>query len=199
MLTQKANDKIFKGTAPEVGEILRRNEAQGLEHNSMRSQEYSWSPPQSLWLKFNVGAAVHDSNAFLATVARNDEGKVVEAHIANIANVASSLVAEALAFRYAVYFIKQYSVQKAIIEGDAPLVVNALKDRKTDAPLEINDIVQEVFAMLDIPTGTIVDFSCVNKSCNTLAYDCTKWAARNRFWGLLPICWFTGASFIGPS
>ena len=197
MLTQKANDKIFKGTAPEVGEILRRNEAQVLQHNSMSSQEYSWSPPSSSWLKLNVGATV-DSSTFLAAVVRDDAGNLVEVNIA-MDNVASSLVAEALAFKFAVHLVKQYSWRKAIIEGDAPLVVNALKDRKADAPLEIIGIVQEVFAMLDTCTDTIVDFSCVNKSCNTLAYDCTKWAARNRFWGLLPICWFTGASFIGPS
>ncbi|KAK9997350.1 hypothetical protein SO802_022036 [Lithocarpus litseifolius] len=183
--------------APEVGEILGRNEAQGLQHNSMRSLEPSWLPPPSLWYKFNVGAEVHYT-AFLAAVARNDEGIVVEANVTT-ENVTSSLVAEALAFRYAVILIKQYSVRRAIVEGDAPLVVNALKDRKTDAPSEINDIVKDVFAMLDNSTDTIVDFSCVNKSCNTLVYDCTKWAARNRFWGLLPICWFTGASFIGPS
>lgn len=196
MLTQKANDKIFKGTAPEVGEILRRNEAQGLQHNSMRSQEYSWSPPPSSWLKFNVGAEVHDST-FLAAVVRDDAGNVVAADTAMF-NVTSSLVAEALAFRCGVYLIKQYSVRKAIIEGDAQLVVNAL-DRKTDAPSEINGIVQDIFAMLDTLTDTIVDFSCVHKSCNSLAYDCIKWATRNGFFGVLPTRWFRGASFIGPS
>ena len=182
-MTQKANDKIFKGTAPEVREILRRNEAQGLQHSSMISQEYSyWSPPPCSWFKFNVGAEVHYSYTFLAAVLRNDAGNVVEAGIAKIAmdNVPSSLVAEAFAFRYAVILIKQYSVQRAIIEGDAPSVVNALKDRKTDAPLEINDIVQDVFAMLDTCTDTIVDFTYVNKSCNSLAYDCIKWATRDR-------------------
>ena len=197
MLTQKANDKIFKGTAPEVGEIHGRNEAQGLQHNSMRSQEYSWSPPPSECLKFNVGAEVHYST-FLAMVVRDEAGNVVAADTA-MCNVASSLVAEALAFKCGVHLIKQYSVRKAIIEGDAPLVVNALKDRKTDAPLEIKVIVQEVFTMLDTFTDTIVEFSCVNKSCNSLAYDCIKWATRNRFWGVLPPCWFNGASFIGPS
>ncbi|XP_030938199.1 uncharacterized protein LOC115963370 [Quercus lobata] len=191
-------DPLPTRTATEVVDILRRNEAQGLQHNSMRSQEYSWSPPPSSWLKFNVGAEVHDSNTFLAAVVRNDVGDVVEAGIA-LDNVTSSLVAEALAFKYAMNLIKQYSVRKAIIEGDAPLVVNALKGRKTDAPLEINGIVQEVFAVLDTCTDTIVDFSCVNKSCNSLAYDCIKWATRNRFWGILPISWFTGASFIGPT
>ena len=196
-MTQKANDKIFKGTAPEVGEILGRNEAQGLQHNSMISQEYSWSPPPSSWLKFNVGAAVHNFT-FVAAVVRDDAGKVVEANITTD-NVTSSLVAEALAFRYAALLIKQYSLPKAIIEGDAPLVVNALKDRKTDAPSEINDIVKDVFAMLDTFTDSIVDFSCVNKSCNSLAYDCIKWATRNGFFGVLPTRWFRGASFIGPS
>lgn len=184
-----------------MGEILRRNEAQGLQHSSMRSQEYSWSPPPSSWLKFNVGAAVHNPDTFVAAVVRNDVGNVVEAAIIkdNVSYVTSSLVAEALAFKYAVHLIKQWSVQKAIIEGDAPIVVNALKDRKTDAQLEINGIVQDVFAMLDTCTGTNVDFSCVNKSCNSLAYDCLKWATRNGFFGVLPIRWFTGASFIGPS
>ena len=195
-MTQKANDKIFKGTAPEVGEILRSNEAQVLQHNSMRSQEYSWSPPPSSWLKFNVGAAVH-SFTFVAAVVRDDAGKV-EANIATD-NVTSSLVAEALAFRYAVNLIKQYSVRRAIVEGDAPSVVNALKDRKTDPPLEINDIVQDVFAMLDSCTDTIVVFTYVNKSCNSLAYDCIKWATKNMSVGFLPPSWFRGASFIGPS
>lgn len=210
MLTQKANNKIFKGTAPEVGEIFRRNEAQGLRQSSMRSQEYSyWSPPPSSWLKFNVAyvdAEVHNST-YYAALLRNDAGNVVDANITNAAmdNVPSSLVAEALAFKYAVCLIKQYKygveypVLKALIEGDASLVVNALKDRKTAAPLAINDIVQEVFTMLDTFTDTIVDFSYVNKSCNSLAYDCVKWAAKNRFVGVLPPSWFDGASFIGPS
>lgn len=207
-MTQKANDKIFKGTAPEVGEIFRRNEAQGLQHSSMRSQVYSyWSPPPCSWLKFNVAyvdAEVQNS-AIIAAILRNDAGNVVYANIANIAmDGPSSLVAEALAFRYAVSLIKQnkYSTQstvrKAIVEGNASLVVNALKDRKTDAPLEIYYIVQEVFAMLDSSTDMIVDFSYVNKSCNSLAYDCIKWATNDKFEGVLPPNWFDGASFIGP-
>ncbi|XP_065624983.1 uncharacterized protein LOC136065558 [Quercus suber] len=184
------------GTAPEVGEILGRNEAQGLQHNSMRSQEYSWSPPPSSWLKFNVGAEVHYS-AFLAAVVRDEAGNVVNAETA-IGNVTSSLEADALAFQCGVHLIKQYSVRKAIIEGDAPLVVNAL-NRKTDAQLEIKGTVQEVFTTLDTLTDTTVDFSCVHKSCNSLVYDCIKWASRNGFSGILPIGWFKGDSFIGPS
>ena len=180
-----------------MGEIHGRNEAQGLRQNSMRSQEYSWSPPPSECLKFNVGGEVHDFT-FLAAVVRDEAGNVVAADTAMI-NETSSLVAEALAFKWGVLFIKRFSVRKAIVEGDAPLVVNALKDRQTDAPLEIKGIVQEVFTLLDTYTDTIVEFSCVNKSCNSLAYDCLKWTARNGFSGLLPFRWFNRASFIGPS
>ena len=197
-MTQKANDKIFEGTAPEEGEILRRNEAQGLQHNSMRSQECSWSPPPSEWFKFNVGAAVDNPYTFLAVVVRNDVGNVIDA-IINRVDVTSPPEAEALAFYYAVCLINQWSARKAIIEGDAPSVVDALKDRNTEAPSEINDIVQNAFAVLDTCTDTIVDFSCVNKSCNSLAYDCLKWATRDGYSGFLPIRWFNGASFIGPS
>ena len=87
-----------------------------------------WLPPPSNWVKINFdGATFGDSSsAGLGAIIRNDMGLVMATYTQPIPLPTTVEMVEVLAARSALWFVKDLSFNKVIVEGDSEVIIKAL-------------------------------------------------------------------------
>ena len=139
------------------------------------STQPHWSASTQTWYKANFDAALFSfANATgLGVVIRNNLGAVIGALSMHIPLPHSVATVETLACRHAVQFAIEISLHEVIFEGDAAMVIQAIKNREADqlAHGHIFGDIQDQVSLL-----AFADFRFVPRSCNRVADALAKWA-----------------------
>ena len=103
-----------------------------------------WIPPNPDQLKINFDGAVFSDldAAGLGVVVRDSCGRVLGAVAERIPIPNSPAIVEALACRRAMIFARELSIPDAIFEGDAELIIKALRAREVNHP-EYGHVIQD--------------------------------------------------------
>ena len=104
-----------------------------------------WIPPIHPHCKVNFDAAVFSSEgtAGLGVVIRDFSGKVLHALAHRIVKPISVAIAEALACRRAMFFAKELGMLDCIFEGDAEVIVRAIRSSNY-SHLEYGNVIRDV-------------------------------------------------------
>ena len=128
-----------------------------------------WIPPISPHCKVNFDAAFFSSEgiAGLGVVIRDCSGKVLHALAQRIVKPISVVAAEALACRRAMFFAKEHGTLDCILEGDAKVIVQAIRSSNS-SHLEYENVICDV---LHLESGfSFCDFSHVKRQGNLVAH-----------------------------
>lgn len=95
----------------------------------------TWKPPPSGWLSCNVDAAFweKESRGSFGCILRDESGDFVAGYGGKLSGAIDSRVAEALAFREALSWLKKLNKQQVYIELDCLGVVEAIRTRTFDS------------------------------------------------------------------
>nr|POE61179.1 putative ribonuclease h protein [Quercus suber] len=104
-----------------------------------------WTPPLSPHLKINFGGATFKDLgcAGVGVVVRNSTGAVIGAFSQRIMMPSSAAIVELLACRKALVFAKDLGVVQCIVEGDAKVIIKALRQRDSSHP-QYGHVIQDV-------------------------------------------------------
>lgn len=159
--------------------------------SSTRGKCLAWHAPPLRWLKLNVDAAFFEDSCQMGFgfVLRNDQGSFVAARSMTIDGCLETDVGEAMGFLEALSWIKRLNIGNVEIEGDARVVVDAIKGSDT-CITSFGDIIlacRSVLAQLD---NVFVSF--VRRNANSLAHATAK-VSRNFE---SPSCWVDPPPFV---
>ena len=128
-----------------------------------------WIPPIPPHCKVNFDAAFFssDGTAGLGVVIQDFSGKVLHALAQRIVKPISVAAAEALACRRAMDFAKEHGRMDCIFEGDAEVIVRAIRSSNF-SHLEYGNVIRDV---LFLKNGfSFCDFSYVKRQGNVVAH-----------------------------
>ena len=128
-----------------------------------------WIPPHRLTYKVNFDGAIFKElgAAGLGMVIRDSEGLVIGALAERILLPCSVAMVEALACRRAVLFPKEMCIFEATVEGDAEIVISALKEGSTSNS-EFGHIIQDSLVLAN--DLRLCAFSHVKRLGNIVAH-----------------------------
>ena len=104
-----------------------------------------WTPPLSPHLKINFDGATFKELgcAGIGVVVRNSTGAVISALSQRIMMPSFAAIVELLACHKALFFAKDLGVVQCIMEGDAEVIIKALR-QKDSSHLEYGHVIQDV-------------------------------------------------------
>ena len=128
-----------------------------------------WIPPIPDQFKINFdGAVFSDLDAVgLGVVVRDSRGKVLGAVAERIPIPNSPAIVEALACRRAMIFARELSLPDAIFEGDAELIIKALRAKEVNHP-EYGHVIQDSLVLASY--FRVCAFSHVRRVSNSVAH-----------------------------
>lgn len=136
-----------------------------------------WTPPPLNWIKLNVDAALADSHAAIAVVARNHIGVPIKTW-ARIIKKSSPLIAETEALFWAVQLAKAENWSHMIFEGDSKICFDAIN--RPNQPCQWT-LLPPRSNILSLAVCFIsVNFIWVSRSCNGVAHLAAKSALESR-------------------
>ncbi|XP_030973753.1 uncharacterized protein LOC115993904 [Quercus lobata] len=135
---------------------------------SQASTQPYWSAPTQTWYKANFDSALFSSTdaAGLGVVIRDNVGAVIGALSMHIPLPQSVATMKALACSRVVQFAVEISLHEVIFEGDAAVVIQAVKNREADQSAHghiVGDIQDQVSLL------AFSEFCFVPHSCNRVA------------------------------
>ena len=104
-----------------------------------------WTPPLSPHLKINFDGATFKELgcAGIGVVVQNSTGAVIGALSQRIMMPSFAAIVELLACRMALFFAKDLGVVQCIMEGDAEVIIKALRQKDSSHP-EYGHVIQDV-------------------------------------------------------
>lgn len=134
-------------------------------------------------LKINVDATVRSNGSFLSMVARNRNGKLMEAHSFKLC-CRDPMIAELWAIGQALMVCVRNGWRSVLCETDAKNSVFCLNEGITkNMHWSTENMVKEIWFLRS--SFDFINFSWCNRRYNNLAHLCAKWAARFNFYGLI--------------
>ena len=130
-----------------------------------------WAAPPIGFLKINVDAALFPSKAGLACVIRDSRGVFIQARLKSICGKFSLKLAEALAIREALSWLKRLQIDNVLVETDALVLVQdicANHHEATHVGLVTNDCKLLLYSFQHI------QLLCVKRLANYAAHRLAK-------------------------
>ncbi|GAA0165590.1 hypothetical protein LIER_43720 [Lithospermum erythrorhizon] len=127
-----------------------------------------WKAPTQDWIKLNCDASWEKNNGHcsIGMVGRGAQGRFEGARYQLMQQVASSLVAEAMAFREGMSFAKENKWNRVVIESNSKVLVQALRG-EVPIPVEIDVLVWDV---LQWRKNMDAKFQFIRRSGNNAAH-----------------------------
>ncbi|XP_019183755.1 PREDICTED: uncharacterized protein LOC109178674 [Ipomoea nil] len=154
-----------------------------------RSATDIWTPPPQGTIKCNTDAALRGGDAYYGVVLRDHEGHFIAARCGRLVGEKDPYVAETLAAREALSWLKTQRIRNIILESDCLNFCNAFNKCISDYSY-VGLIVKQCMAIAnDIGNVTV---SHVNRSANCVAHElarATHSTTDTRVWfGTPPTC-----------
>ena len=139
------------------------------QSSTASDRSVKWIPPIPPHCKVNFDAAFFssDGTAGLGVVIRDSSGKVLHALAQRIVKPISVVAAEALACRRAMDFAKEHGKLDCIFEGDAEVIVRAIRSSNF-SHLEYGNVICDVLFLKNV--FSFCDFSYVKRQGNVVAH-----------------------------
>ena len=128
-----------------------------------------WTPPLPSHLKINFDEATFKELGCvgISVVVRNSTGAVIGALSQRIMMPSFAAIVELLACRKALFFAKDLGVVQCIVEGDAEVIIQALRQKDSSHP-EFGHVIQDVLFLANDFQSCC--FSHVNRIGNVVAH-----------------------------
>nr|GMC71359.1 uncharacterized protein LOC109155154 [Ipomoea batatas] len=146
-------------------------------------QKDRWEKPPQDWYKLNVDAAINSTSRAtgLGCILRNSRGEFVAARETKWYGCYQSKLAEAISIREALLWLKEMQFDRVLVETDALLVIQGLKDHDSNSSFGL--ILEDICKIAN--DFDCISFAFVKQSANMVAHklarepvfiaDCREW------------------------
>lgn len=185
MIWKHRNELVWNQRRLEISEIVESAKSILNQWNSVQDRTFDrfmafmnhndgaerWHTPMTNRVKINADAALfEDTNSFsYAFIARDHEGKLVEAHSRSLRGRPGPDLAEAIGIREALSWVKNNSCDDAIVESDCLQVVQAIRS-SISCLSYLGRVVQECRDLLASLSYKNVCFGFIKRSANKVAH-----------------------------